>query len=223
MGRKLSEEIKEKIRQKAIERYKDPIARERMSQAVSEAYLDPILRKAVGDRSVGCKHTEETKKKISLTRKGKGHPHSEEAKKKMSETAKRTYTTEEGRQKQRARMTRQHSRETGIEREVREELVKRGIEFIQEYPVRPYRGSEWLYFLDFFLPLLNVALEADGLYWHSSSLQVSRDLAKDKRLKRKGILVVRLTEEEINRDVALAVSRALQLGEEIERTKDKTR
>jgi very-short-patch-repair endonuclease len=106
-------------------------------------------------------------------------------------------------------MTRKGSVETSIEKAVREELQKREVAFEQEYKVRPRKNSRWSYYLDFFLPTSNCAIEVDGQYWHSSLSAKRIDEKKDKRMLQKGIFVVRLSEEEITKDVAKAVQRAL--------------
>lgn len=92
--------------------------------------------------------------------------------------------------------------ETVIERLVREELERLGIEFEQEKPMGRY-------VIDFYLPHQKIAIEADGNYWHS--LEKAKDTAKrkNKYLDSRGIKVFRLKEDEIKQDVAAIVASIL--------------
>jgi very-short-patch-repair endonuclease len=57
----------------------------------------------------------------------------------------------------------------------------------------------------------NVAIFADGTYWHKGAMKEYKDGEKTKALKRGGYVVLRLTEKEINKDlegVALKVTEA---------------
>lgn len=88
--------------------------------------------------------------------------------------------------------------ETGIEKKVRQALDSLSITYIQEHPIQHNkknnrRGS--FYFIDFFLPDRNIALEADGIYWHRS--RQDSDAKRDLFLASMGISVVRLTDKEI--------------------------
>lgn len=93
---------------------------------------------------------------------------------------------------------RMFSGETGIEKKVREALESLSITYIQEHPIQHNkknnrRGS--FYFIDFFLPSHNIALEVDGVYWHRS--RQDSDAKRDLFLASIGISVVRLTDQEI--------------------------
>lgn len=65
------------------------------------------------------------------------------------------------------------------------------------------------YSVDFYLPERNTVIECDGSYWHSLPKQQRIDKAKDSYLRNRGVSVVRITEEEIRRDVWSAVVNAL--------------
>lgn len=65
------------------------------------------------------------------------------------------------------------------------------------------------YSVDFYLPLRNAVIECDGLYWHSLPKQQRIDKSKDTYLRNRGIVVVRITEADIRRDVWSAVVNAL--------------
>jgi len=87
------------------------------------------------------------------------------------------------------RCYRSFSGETRLEARVRVALTILGIRFQQEHAI-----GRWL--IDFLLPDLGVALEADGDYWHS--LTVKRDALRDAELERASLRVVRLAERDMN-------------------------
>lgn len=65
------------------------------------------------------------------------------------------------------------------------------------------------YSVDFYLPERSTVIECDGAYWHSLPKQQRIDKAKDTYLRKRGIVVVRITEADIRRDVWSAVVNAL--------------
>lgn len=77
--------------------------------------------------------------------------------------------------------------ETSIERMVREALEMLGVAHIPQFAIAQYC-------LDFFLPLLNVAVEADGDYWHRSDRKKALDKRRDSYLLGVGIITIRLPE-----------------------------
>jgi len=78
--------------------------------------------------------------------------------------------------------------ETSIEKKIRLFLQTLNIPFEQEYKIARYS-------IDFFVPLLNLAIECDGTYWHRDS---KRDRAKNQYLKRHNLKILRLSEDDIN-------------------------
>ena len=85
---------------------------------------------------------------------------------------------------------RRYQGETGIEKIVRRslDLLDLGHEYIQEAKIGRYA-------IDFYIPDLRIAIEADGSYWHRDP---ERDKCKDNYLAKHNINVIRLTEDEIN-------------------------
>jgi len=65
--------------------------------------------------------------------------------------------------------------ESDIEKKVRRKLEHLCIDYKQEYPIGNYN-------IDFFLPDYNIALEADGIYWHNKDSVEERDKRRDKEL-----------------------------------------
>jgi len=86
--------------------------------------------------------------------------------------------------------------ETTIERLMKEFLIKQGIKFEQEYKI----GKYWV---DFYVPEMNLCIEVDGNYWHSLEKQVERDKRKDDFLRELGYNILRIKEDEILNQVII--------------------
>ena len=82
-------------------------------------------------------------------------------------------------------------RESSIEKKVYDYLLLKGILFERQYVVN---GK---FVIDAYIPSLNLAIEADGSYWHSLPANMKRDKSKNAYLKAINMDLVRLTEEEI--------------------------
>lgn len=78
--------------------------------------------------------------------------------------------------------------ETALEARVRVALERLGVEFRQEYGI-----GRWS--IDFAIPGQMIAIEADGVYWHS--ITAERDVKRDAELERAGWRVVRLPELDV--------------------------
>lgn len=85
-------------------------------------------------------------------------------------------------------------KETGIELKLQEILTELGIEYTTQKPLLGVTVA------DIFIEP-NVAVFADGTYWHSGAAKEYKDAEKTKTLKRGGYVVLRLEEKEINKDV----------------------
>jgi len=85
-------------------------------------------------------------------------------------------------------------KETGIELKLQEILAEMGIEYTTQKPLLGVTVA------DIFIEP-NVAIFADGTYWHSGAAKEYKDGEKTKTLKRGGYVVLRLEEKEINKDV----------------------
>ena len=66
-------------------------------------------------------------------------------------------------------------------------LHKLGFSYLVEYPIGRYS-------VDFALPLMFVVIEVDGRYWHRDK---TRDLRKERFLRKYGWHVIRFHEDEI--------------------------
>lgn len=92
--------------------------------------------------------------------------------------------------------------ETSIERMIREALDRLGLEFIQEYAIGRYS-------LDFYIPSLATAIEADGDYWHRR--REEQDARRDAFVNSRGIRVIRITESDLQAtDATILITRALR-------------
>lgn len=128
---------------------------------------------------------------------------------KLQEGSKSFFDTEEGRE---LRITQgylslksQRRKRTSIEVKMEEELLRRGIDFEQEYSV----GSRYL--VDFYLPQFNIVVECDGDYWHTIPKVFEKDLRKDAYLISQGYEVVRFYETQINLSVESCVDIILSI------------
>jgi very-short-patch-repair endonuclease len=84
-------------------------------------------------------------------------------------------------------------KETGIELKLQELLQNMGIEFVTQKPVLGVTIADI-----FIYP--NVAIFADGTYWHSGDVKEFKDMEKTKTLQKGGYVVLRLEEQEIDGD-----------------------
>ena len=84
-------------------------------------------------------------------------------------------------------------KETGIELKLQEVLAELGIEYITQKPILGVTVA------DIFVEP-NVAIFADGEYWHRGAMKEYKDSEKTRKLEKAGYVVLRLTEKEINKD-----------------------
>lgn len=154
------------------------------------------------------KHSEESKRKIgeanriALTGR-KGNPLSEATKKKISESNRKTHKEKWAKipKDERYKMLENwiksgcsKNKDTSIEIAVQNELNILGIKFEKQKHIGPY-------FVDIFIPSHNVAIECDGDYWHSFEDRKERDRLRDEWLESQGVVVLRLPEYAIKKDV----------------------
>lgn len=145
----------------------------RKKQSEAHAGLKPHL---------GCHHSEETKKLLSLQRKGKtyeeimGDTKAKEMKMKLARYVRPV-------------------KDTSIEIKIQNFLKKLNIEFI----THKYMHIEHFYPCDIFVPLLNLVIECDGNYWHNYPDGLKNDNIRTKELQDAGFNVLRLWESEIRR------------------------
>jgi very-short-patch-repair endonuclease len=85
-------------------------------------------------------------------------------------------------------------KETGIELKLQELLKAMGLEFTTQKPILGVTVADI-----FIAP--NVAIFADGTYWHSGAMKEYKDSEKTKKLRKGGYVVLRLEEKEINKDI----------------------
>lgn len=114
----------------------------------------------------------------------------------LSETIKNIYIQngDEIRNKHRlARLNQKiKQKDTSIEIKIREQLIAHEIEFEQQYNIgNRFEG-------DFYIPDLNLIVEADGEYWHGFEEAIERDKRKNIFIFEKGFNLLRLKESIIN-------------------------
>jgi very-short-patch-repair endonuclease len=84
-------------------------------------------------------------------------------------------------------------KETSIELKLQSMLLAMGIEFVTQKPLLGVTVA------DIFIEP-NVAIFADGSYWHSGADVEAKDSEKTRKLVKSGYVVLRLDEKEINKD-----------------------
>lgn len=94
--------------------------------------------------------------------------------------------------------------ETSIERVVRVELERAGVQFVKQEKI-----GRWV--VDF-LVMGKWVVEADGEYWHASPKIRARDARRDAELASQGYVVVRLAERELKRDPSCVIRALLACG-----------
>ena len=134
----------------------------------------------------GHKVPDEWRKSISKSMVGSNNhniPHSNETKSKLSQS-----------QIKRLSSGKYRNKETLPECLVKEELIKRKIKFISQYPYK--KGIA-----DFYIPQYNAIIECDGDYWHKYPLGTNKDLRQTIYLVSNGYDVYRFWERDIKENV----------------------
>jgi DNA mismatch endonuclease (patch repair protein) len=211
LGRKHSEETKEKMREIGKKRdvsFLLGIPHKTWNKGRTGVYTKETLQKmsvaSLGHkRLLGKKLSEETKQRIGKSNKGK-HPMTEERKQKLRERCGdkapwhgKTHTPET---KEKMRLARLKApplpfKDTTIEKTLQEGLTEYGIAYQKHLPIcnicRP----------DMVFPELKIAVFADGDYWHSQKIKDGkvweRDRNQEKVLTNNGWKVLRFWEHEI--------------------------
>lgn len=115
-----------------------------------------IIRRGVAARmrNDSYKHSEETKRKMSIAHLGKPHPLNLSKEQRRARAMISTQILRRGTRK----------RDTAPEREFQSLLKQAGIEFEQQYQVD-------VKLFDFYIPHHNLLIEIDGIYWHGKELE----------------------------------------------------
>jgi len=92
------------------------------------------------------------------------------------------------------------NRPTGIELQIAAALDITGIEHEMQFHPENCR-----YFYDEYISKLNLLLEVDGAYWHSSEIARKRDQEKDQWAIKNGYRLLRIGEQEIGEKSAWAI------------------
>ena len=161
-------------------------------------------------------HSEETKKKISLHKKGKsiwpnGRIFSEETKQKMSESGKNRIKNNRGsppfkkgkeniaynlskEERKQKRAKQNPTFMSSIEVKIQNFLKQLKIEFFTHQYMKEIEHG---YQCDILIPSMNLVIECDGDYWHKYPIGNELDHIRTKELIEKGFKVLRLWEIEI--------------------------
>lgn len=101
-------------------------------------------------------------------------------------------------------------KDTSIEIKIKEELIKRNIEFKQNYPLENIAN------VDFYLPIYKTVIECDGCFWHGCpehnpewDKRIEKDKTKTEKLVQSGYTVYRFWEHEINKSPKECIDRLI--------------
>lgn len=158
------------------------------SRKQSEARRGKIPKniQALLDSNVGIKHSLERVEKMRISHTGKKYPN-----------RKRPIFTEEHKAKILKHLSEMPRRETSIERMVEAELIRLGIPFRKQVPLL---GKTVVDFL-----IGDVAVYADGDYWHNLPSYKNRDEKINRALTDAGYKVFRFWEHDIKRSVEACI------------------
>lgn len=217
-----SEESKRKMSEACKGRECSPETRRKLSLVGKGKKLSPeTIRKMLVTRA-GFRHSEATKQKLSAIHKGRvmskawckkiakahiGLSPSAEARKKIGAKHKelwaKTSMEERHRRTHAGRKAVCHSSPTRLEKTMHQHFRKAGVKFQSQKSFRPY-------FVDIFIPSLNMVVECDGAYWHNTQKARVSDRKRDRYLiSHYGVRVVRVPEKAIRENPKLVVSTIL--------------
>ncbi len=97
---------------------------------------------------------------------------------------------------------------TRIENICYQELVELGLIEGEDF-IFQYRYPKTKFIIDFFLPSLNLAIEANGDYWHRIPSGMERDKRKRERMEDDGVILITWWEHEIKANIANLIQRDL--------------
>lgn len=172
-GKKLSQEHIEKIRAGVIKAYSNPEVKEKQKFNTFRGENHPMFGKE--GIFLGRKHTEETKKKMSIKQKGVNHPmygkkHKEESKIKTSNSCKKWWKTEDGFKAKRKQSEMMNSGLSSYANSFISDPSKPQVELFSM--VKSIFSSAEInypffnYSLDIAIPDKRIVIEYDGSYWH---------------------------------------------------------
>lgn len=178
-GRKVSEEVKQRISQANKGKKHSEESRRKNSEAVKLAWQNPEYRKRISEFNKGKKLSEETRKKISEAL--KGALKNPEIRKKLAE---------------RRKYQKFPQSDSIPEKMIQEALRAENIEFTKH---KPFKIGNSYHQVDIFIEP-NICIEIDGHYWHNRLGAKQRDAQIDDSLKSQGYYVVRVIAPHKNRD-----------------------
>lgn len=231
-----SDETKRKLSERNMGHHSSDETRRKISTAIKKLCCTKEHLKKMSESHKGLRHSDETKRmlsemnkghftseetrrKISETQKGKYIP--KETRRKMSAAQKGRYISSEHRrkisvarkrwwgsisiEKRQAVLKNMHRALMGLspsslERTMQDHFQKAGVTFETQKEFSPY-------FVDIWIPELNLVVECDGEYWHGSLKAQCYDRKRDRYLiSRYNVRVVRVPEKSIRSNPEQVVS-----------------
>lgn len=220
-GYKLSAESKARISVANTGRKRSAEYCHKMSLAMKGKGPSLEIRQKAIIANTGKHRSEETKQKLSAIHKGRtmskawrkkiakahiGLSPSAEARKKIGAKHKELWakTSIEERHRRTHAGRKAVCSPSGLEKIVHQHLRKAGVKFQPQKAFRPY-------FVDIFIPKLNLVVECDGTYWHNRPGAWEQDRKRDRYLiSRYGVRVVRVPEKSIRENPKFVVSTILK-------------
>lgn len=150
------------------------------------------ITEAARINSTGRKHTEESRRKISLWHKRRWAQMSPE------QRSKRALPW---------CLAGKRAQVSPLEQAIGQVLMALGESFEAQKPISHPMGY---FVVDFYLPARNLVIECDGRYWHNLPGRQETDRRRDAELRKMGYSVLRLSEEVIRKDPEQALLSGLK-------------
>ena len=171
-------------------------------KSIEKMNLAKIGKHSKTEFKKGHKLSEETKNKMSLSKKGElnnfyGKHHTEKTKQKIIQNNHLgRHSSEETKRKLRIIRSKMifPIKDTSIEIKIQNFLKQLNIEFFTHQYMK---DIEHAYQCDILIPSMNLVIECDGNYWHKYPIGTEIDHIRTKELIEKGFKVLRLWEHEI--------------------------
>lgn len=224
-GQRHSKETRRKLSEALKDRYFSEEHRQKISTAKKRHIVSEETRRKISKFHKGRHLSDEHRQKLSAVRKGhlvsdetrqkislanKGHLVSDETRKKMSVAVKNQWSlipkwkrrliTSSATKGMQCALEQMGISPSSLERAIHQHLNKVGVIFEAQKEFPPY-------FVDIWIPELNLAVECDGTYWHNNPGSRKRDQKRDHYLiSRYKICIVRVPEKSIRSNPEQVVS-----------------
>lgn len=209
-GHPVDDETRRKISESVKKRWQDKKYKDKVSKAHSHP-LPNSWKQNISKGMSGVKKSEETRKKMSIAQK---ENQKKIANKRIKSWKKQwnSLTKEQQFERLRPWIEAGHNASiSSIELKVKEQLDCLGIRYIQQKHIHDKKNQKH-YYVDFYIPYLNLVIECNGEYWHSEEWKNDRDKNLKKFVEKTGHKIIFIWEYEI-RDEFFWIGDYLDVGE----------